>query len=405
MREIILWILSFISLFVSLFWLQVMYIKKKDKILANYYPSVSVLIPAYNEEKNVAKAINSVLNLDYPKNKLKIIVINDGSIDKTKEVASNFKEVLVLDNKHKGLGKASALNHGLKYVNTELFAVLDADSEVGKDSLKKLVQLFKDKKTAAAISRIKVKNLHNTWTNIQRIEYILATFIRKLMSKIDTLHITPGVLSVYRTNVIKKLNNFDENNITEDLEIAMRLRYYNYNVKMNDEAITYTNVPSTFKQLWTQRIRWFRGFIQNNLKYKKMFLSRKHGLMGKLQLPLNAITFFTILLTFFLLSYELIRNIYIGITKIVLLRNDIIYIIKFPSIKELLLSIDLKYWFPLTIAFVLSLFLLHLAHRLSKEKWLFNPALLIYFSVYPLLRLVHWITAVYKESVKTKRKW
>ena len=405
MREIILWILSFISLFVSLFWLQVMYIKKKDKILANYYPSVSVLIPAYNEEKNVAKAINSVLNLDYPKNKLKIIVINDGSIDKTKEVASNFKEVLVLDNKHKGLGKASALNHGLKYVNTELFAVLDADSEVGKDSLKKLVQLFKDKKTAAAISRIKVKNLHNTWTNIQRIEYILATFIRKLMSKIDTLHITPGVLSVYRTNIIKKLNNFDENNITEDLEIAMRLRYYNYNVKMNDEAITYTNVPSTFKQLWTQRIRWFRGFIQNNLKYKKMFLSRKHGLMGKLQLPLNAITFFTILLTFFLLSYELIRNIYIGITKIVLLRNDIIYIIKFPSIKELLLSIDLKYWFPLTIAFVLSLFLLHLAHRLSKEKWLFNPALLIYFSVYPLLRLVHWITAVYKESVKTKRKW
>mgnify|MGYP001587664660 FL=1 len=153
MREIILWILSFISLFVSLFWLQVMYIKKKDKILANYYPSVSVLIPAYNEEKNVAKAINSVLNLDYPKNKLKIIVINDGSIDKTKEVASNFKEVLVLDNKHKGLGKASALNHGLKYVNTELFAVLDADSEVGKDSLKKLVQLFKDKKTAAAMPK------------------------------------------------------------------------------------------------------------------------------------------------------------------------------------------------------------------------------------------------------------
>jgi len=405
MREVILWILSFISLFVSLFWLQVMYLKKKEKINTNYYPSVSVLIPARNEEKNISRTIKSVLNLDYPKEKLKIIVINDGSTDKTREIAKKFKGVLVLDNKHRGLGKASALNHGLKYVNTELFGVLDADSEVSRDSLKKLVQLFKDKNTAAAISRIKVKNPKNTLTNIQRIEYILATFIRKLMSKIDTLHITPGVLSIYKTNIVNKLNNFDENNITEDLEIAMRLKYNHYNVRMNDEAVTYTTVPSTFKQLWDQRVRWFRGFIQNNLKYKKMFMSKKHGLMGKFQIPLNAITFLTVLLTFFLISYELIRLIYIGINKLFLLKKDVVYLINLPSIRELLLSINFTYWFPLTIAFMLSLFLLHLAHKTSKEKWLFNPALLIYFSVYPLLRLVHWVTAIYKEATKTKRKW
>jgi len=265
--------------------------------------------------------------------------------------------------------------------------------------------MFNDKKTAAAISRIKVKNLKNIFTYIQRIEYILATFIRNLMSKIDTLHITPGVLSVYRTNVIKKLKNFDEENITEDLEIAMRLRYYNYNVKMNDGAVTYTNVPSSFKGLWGQRIRWFRGFIQNNLKYKKMFMSKRHGVMGKLQLPLNAITFFTILLTFFLLIYELIRSLYQNITKLSLLKSDIYYLIEFPSLKELVLGIDIKYIFPLTISFIISLFLLHLAHKSSKEKWIFNPALLIYFTVYPLLRLAHWITAMYKETIKGKRKW
>ena len=405
MREVILWILSFISLLVSLFWLQVIYLKNKEKKMIKDYPSVSILIPAYNEERNIAKTIKSILNLDYPKEKIKIIVINDNSTDNTKEIASKFKDVLVIDNKHKGIGKASALNQGLRFVNTELFAVLDADSEVNRDSLKKLVQMFDDKKTAAAISRIKVKNLKNIFTHIQRIEYILATFIRKLMSKIDTLHITPGVLSVYRTNVIKKLKNFDENNITEDLEIAMRLRYYNYNVKMNDEAVTYTNVPNSFKALWGQRIRWFRGFIQNNLRYRKMFMSKKHGLMGKLQLPLNAITFFTILLTFFLLIYELIRSLYQNITKLFLLKSDIYYLIEFPSLKELILGIDIKYIFPLAVSFIISLFLLHLAHKSSKEKWMLNPALLIYFTIYPLLRLAHWITAMYKETIKSRRKW
>ncbi len=405
MTEIFLWILSFISLFISLFWLQVMYIKKKDHYNDNYYLGVTILIPALNEEKNISKTIKSVLNLDYPKNKLKIIVINDDSKDKTKEIASKFKEVLVINNEHKGIGKASALNKGLRLVRTELFAVLDADSEVMQDSLIKLVKLFRDKDTAAAISQIKIKNTNNTLTHIQRLEYILATFIRKLMTKIDTLHITPGVLSVYRTKIIKKLNNFDENNITEDLEIAMRLRYNNYKVRMNDEAVTYTNAPNTFKGLWHQRIRWFRGFIQNNLRYKKMFLSKKHGIMGRIQFPLNAITFFTILLTFFLMIYEFIKNSYQFIIRIVLLRTDIFYTFKIPPLREFLLSIDIKYIFPLFIASLLGLFLLYLAHKNSNEKWLFNPALLIYFSIYPLLRLTHWIVAIYKETLKTKRKW
>src|SRR3989344_2655198 len=102
MREIILWTLSFVSLFVSLFWLQIIYLKKKNSLLKEYYPAVSILIPAHNEEKNIANSIKSILNLEYPKNRLKVIVINDSSTDKTKEIASKFKEVLVIDNKHKG---------------------------------------------------------------------------------------------------------------------------------------------------------------------------------------------------------------------------------------------------------------------------------------------------------------
>ena len=111
-------------------------------------------------------------------------------------------------------------------------------------------------------------------------------------------------------------------------------------------VIASNNVPTTFKDLWDQRVRWFRGFIYNNLKYKKMFMSRKYGVMGRIQFPLNAITFATILLTFFLISYELLRQIYQLITKFILLRSDVYTIFEIPRIKELLLSIDIKYIFP-----------------------------------------------------------
>jgi cellulose synthase/poly-beta-1,6-N-acetylglucosamine synthase-like glycosyltransferase len=303
------------------------------------------------------------------------------------------------------LGKASALNAGLRYASGELFAVLDADSEVEKNSLIKIINYFDDSKTGSVISSIKITNLKNTYHYIQRLEYILATFIRKMMSKIDTLHITPGVLSVYRTNLIKKLGGFDENNITEDLEIALRLRANNYSVRMSPNSITYTKVPSTFKQLWNQRIRWFRGFISNNLKYKNIFMNKKYGAMGIFQLPLNALTFLTIVALFFVLGYEIITRIYELLFRFLLLKKNIFYSIDFPSLRELIINSNVKLLFPLTISFLLSFYLLNKAHKSMKEKLIFNPSLLIYFTVYPILRTLHWMVAFYKEVIRSKRKW
>lgn len=407
MRELILWISSFFALLISLFWIQVMYFKEEKNKIKIKFPKVSLLIPAYNEEKTISKTIKSVLNLDYPRDKLEIIVIDDSSTDNTFNIVKKFKEVKLIYNKHKGVGKASALNKGLKYATGELLAVIDADSEVERNSLKNIINYFDDEKTGSVISSIKIRNPRNIYEHIQRLEYILATFVRKLMSKIDTLHITPGVLSVYRTNLVKKLGGFDENNITEDLEIALRLRANNYSVKMSPDSITYTKVPSTFKQLWNQRIRWFRGFIFNNLKYKKMFMNKNYGAMGRFQLPLNALTFLTIIVLFVLISYEVITWLYELIFRIILLKSDFIHTINlnFPSLKELLLSLDIKLLFPLTISFLLSFYLLNKAHKSMNEKLIFSPALLIYFTVYPLLRTLHWITAFYKEVIKTKRKW
>ena len=405
MNEVFLWISSFFALVISLFWLQVMFLNEEKTKITIKFPSVSILIPAYNEEKTITKTIKSVLNLDYPKDKLEIIVINDSSTDNTANMVKKFKEVKLIYNKHRGAGKASALNTGLKYANGELFAVIDADSEIEKYSLKNLISYFEDNKTGSVISSIKIRNPKNIYHHIQRLEYILATFIRKLMSKIDTLHITPGVLSVYRTRLIKKLGGFDEKNITEDLEIALRLRANNYSVKMSPDSITYTRIPSDFKELWHQRIRWFRGFIHNNLKYKKMFMNKKYGAMGRFQLPLNILTFFTIVILFVFISYEVFTNLYESIFNVILLKNNYLYSIEFPPLKQLLLSMNVKLIFPLIISFFLSFYLLKKAHKSTGEKFIFNPALLVYFTAYPLLRTLHWMTAFYKEIIRSRRKW
>ena len=406
MKEILLWISSFFTLVISIFWIQVLFTKNEKSKETGKFPKVSILIPAYNEEKNISKTIESVLKLNYPKNKIEIIVIDDSSTDKTAQIAEKFKNVKVIYNKHNGPGKASALNAGLKHVSGDFFAVVDADSEIEEDSLKNIMGYFDDKKTGAVISSIKIKNPKNVYQHIQRLEYILSTFMRKLMSKIDTLHITPGVLSVYKSALIKKLGGFDENNITEDLEIALRLRINNYSVKISPDSITYTKVPSNFKELWNQRIRWFRGFIYNHLKYKKMFMNRKYGLTGIFQMPLNVITFFMVILLFFLISYELLARMYEFIFKAILLKNNLFIIyLDFPTIKELVLNIDLKLIFQFIITFFLSVYLLNKAHKSMNEKILFNPSLLIYFTVYPILRMMHWIVAFYKEIRNTKRKW
>ena len=110
MKELMLWISSFFALLISLFWIQVMYFKESKIEIVNKFPKVSIIIPAYNEEKGIAKTIRSVLNLDYPRDKLEIIVVDDSSKDNTGKVANGYKEIKLIYNNHRRLGKASPLN-------------------------------------------------------------------------------------------------------------------------------------------------------------------------------------------------------------------------------------------------------------------------------------------------------
>ncbi len=414
MIEYFLWVVSLLGLYIGVFWTQVAFMEPElSPNRKKGLPLVSFLVPALNEEKTLRKTIESLIKLDYPNSKKQIVVVNDGSTDSTGAVAENLikenpKVDILLFNRTRTPGqftKAPALNEGLKHVKGKYVACLDSDSTVEVASLKKLLPLFEDEGVAAVISAIKVCNPRTIYARIQRIEYILATFVRSLMSKIDTLHITPGALSVYDTKVIRDLGGFDEKNITEDYEIAMRLRYNGYRLKIQPESISYTNVPETFWGLWNQRVRWFRGFIMTSWKYKKMFGNRKLGMMGVFQYPLNIISFVVIILSFALLIYEGSKGAYNLGDRLWVLGMGIFDILKVPTLTDVLMAVNVKVFFPIVVSLGVGLFIYYLAHRFLKERLKYPAAFLAYLILYPPLRTAHWITAVYKEALRRKRQW
>ena len=263
-------------------------------------PFVSFIVPAYNEEKGIANTINSLLGMDYPKNKFEIIVVDDGSRDNTFKIAKNFESSKIKVFTKKNGGKGSALNYGIKHARGELVFTMDADSIIQPDAVKYQVARFSiDPKVMCVAPVIAVHHPRGILQRVQQIEYMLGVFIREAFASYNAIHITPGAFSAYRKSFFDKHGGFDENNITEDLEMSLRVQYYGYLVENSNESIAYTHAPNTFRGLLIQRRRWYFGLIQN-LKHYSELLSRNYGALGLVVLPvaISAI-FFSIFLTFF----------------------------------------------------------------------------------------------------------
>src|SRR3989338_556995 len=294
--EIYIWIISFISTFVAILWIILNFATKYyDKKLPDLktFPNITVAVPVWNEEKAVIQTLKSIFSQDYPTNNLEVIVVDDKSKDNTIKVLNNFisksKFKIKLIKHNQNLGKGGALNTALKEATGEYFWVYDADSVSDKNLLKNMVKYFYDKNNsdvAAVVAITLIKNKGNFIARMQNLEYVMAAFVRKLLGTADTLHIT-NALSLFRTSILKKLGGFDTGNLTEDFEIAMRLRYNNYRIVMCEKNNFHTSVPNTIKSMWMQRVRWFRGFIHNNLKYKRMIFNKDYGLLGMFQIPLQ----------------------------------------------------------------------------------------------------------------------
>jgi cellulose synthase/poly-beta-1,6-N-acetylglucosamine synthase-like glycosyltransferase len=245
-----------------------MYLKHGKKVKKDpkptRFPTVSVLIPAYNSEKTIAQCIESVLNLNYPK-KIQVLVVDDGSTDNTGKIAKKYP-IKYLRVKHGG--KSRAMNKGLKKIKSELVATLDSDSFVSSDALIKMIGYLEDPNTAAVIPAIKIHNTNKMLERLQNIEYIYAAFLRKLFTFFNALFVVPGPFSVFKRKVFEELGDFDEDNLTEDMEMGLRILDAGYQIHSSLNAEVHTVAPEGVLDLMKQRFRWYIGNLRNISAYR-----------------------------------------------------------------------------------------------------------------------------------------
>jgi cellulose synthase/poly-beta-1,6-N-acetylglucosamine synthase-like glycosyltransferase len=276
------------------------------------YPSCSILIPAHNEEKVIGATIESMLKLDYPKKKLRIIVINDGSTDTTKKIIERYAkrdsrvELFNIPKGKGGKGKSRALNLGVKQAKSDIIAVYDADNTPEGNSLRYLVaQLLLNKELGGVIGKFRTVNKnHNMLTKFINVETLSFQSMlqagRWQMHGIATL---PGTNYVMWTSLIRELDGWDEEALTEDSELSIRIYEAGYKIKYIPYAITYEQEPQEWKVWIKQRMRWVRGnnyVVSKFLKHIPNFKNKRLAFDLLYTLALYYIFFAAIIISDFL---------------------------------------------------------------------------------------------------------
>jgi len=256
--------------------------------IAAYRPRVAVLIPAYNEEKVIERTIQGALDSDYPN--LRVIVIDDGSKDRTLEIARRAfapeeaaGKVLILT-KPNG-GKAEALNFGLEHIgDAEIFVGIDADTIIAPDAIVRMVPHFLNPKVAAVAGNAKVGNRVNLWTRWQALEYITSqNFERRALNTMGAVSVVPGAIGAWRTEAVRAAGGYHVDTVAEDADLTMALLRNGYRVEYEDQALAFTEAPTNANALMRQRFRWSFGILQAIFKHKGVF-ARK-GALGFVALP------------------------------------------------------------------------------------------------------------------------
>ena len=410
------WFSYIISLYFVTFWLLVLFEKglTENNEEATEFPVVTVAIPAYNEEKTILETLDSVTALDYPKDKLQVIVVNDGSRDRTRffveKYAKSHSNILLLNQENKG--KGAALNHALINAKGEYFTCLDADSFISSNALKRMLPRFKEERVAAVLPLMKVKNPYGFLGRVQWCEYLINLFYKTIMGKVDCVHVAPGPFSVYKKSVLDELGGFAEHNLTEDLEITLKLQKNQYRILQVLNTEVYTMTPTTWKGFYKQRNRWYKGTMLNLFNYRKMIFNKKYGDFGIIQLPRVFISGFLAVSLVLLLAYQLLlKPLFKWFYDLSYVHFDILYFMKswMSNFFAHFALVDLNFtniFFGLT-ALTLSLIVVFLAHSYTKEKVMKHGALTVpfYLLLYGVLASMVWLGVFVELAIDKKQKW
>ena len=244
---------------------------------------ISVIVPAWNEEVGVVNSIKSLLSSTH--NNLEIILVNDGSTDGTCKVVEEFIKTSLKRYPRNGKtfkfyskkngGKGSALNYGIKKSTGDLIVTMDADTIFDKNALSVVARYFIDKDLDAAVGNVKVANSKTVLGIIQQVEYTIGFYFKRTHSVFNSEYIIGGAFGVFRKELFAKYGYFDERNKTEDIELSTRLQDKGCKIAFLEDAIAYTEGPTTMKGLMQQRLRWKKGRLDTFYKYRKLFFSKE----------------------------------------------------------------------------------------------------------------------------------
>ena len=249
---------------------------------STFEPTVSILIPARNEERVIGRLLERITELTYPKDKLQVIVIDDASSDKTGAIADDYKNkysfIEVLHREKGGKGKAAACNEGFNKSNGEIVLCFDADYYPTKDIVEKLAGPFVDPKVGAVQGRVVVLNEpQNMVTRLVALERIGGYRVdQEARDKLKLIAQYGGTVGGLRSNLLKSLHGWDETMLAEDTDLTLSICLAGYKIRYNVDAECYEEAVDNWKAYRQQRYRWAKGHIQCFFKHSWNVLRSKN---------------------------------------------------------------------------------------------------------------------------------
>ncbi|MDX6496942.1 MAG: peptidoglycan-N-acetylglucosamine deacetylase [Blastocatellia bacterium] len=251
-----------------------------------YEPFVSIIVPAYNEERVIEATLRSLLNSDY--DNFEIIVVDDGSQDRTSEVVREHfgEQPLVKLFTEPNAGKASALNLGLRHAKGDVIVALDADTQFPGNTIRMLARRFVDPEIGAVAGNAKVGNRINIVTRWQALEYITSQNMdRRAFASLNCITVVPGSVGAWRRDLIETCGGFSADTLAEDQDLTLRIRKLGYKIGYEESAIGWTEAPHSLKMLARQRFRWAYGTLQCLWKHRDVLFRPRYGALGFVALP------------------------------------------------------------------------------------------------------------------------
>lgn len=245
---------------------------------------VTVLIPAYNEEVGIEATVRSALASDHP---VKVIVIDDGSTDRTAHVVEQLRLPHVQLLRQANRGKAAALNTGLAAAYTDIVVLVDGDTILERDAVRTLVRDFSDPAVGAVSGNAKVGNRRGLLGKLQHIEYVVGFNLdRRMLEVLQCITTVPGAVGAFRRAAVHGLGGIATDTLAEDTDLTMALQRAGWRVVHEQDACAWTEAPATLRQLWTQRYRWCYGILQAVWKHRGAVLEKgAAGRLGRRGLP------------------------------------------------------------------------------------------------------------------------